>query len=200
MEFLLRTVLVDRTLGISINQWLVGGLRWSFLQSNFVPRQVSTKNMPLEFFHATYQLNEQGNLLTKHPGWLSMSGYVFFTGLCVVVEFSFDLFFRNDCFVRLVQKMGSCVEYQGCRFAPYTCSETKPQMGHGSKYWFSRVWLWFRAKSTTLKLKKCNKLCFSVRNCTKMFASLGLVSFFPGPQNGMFLLQFSSIPPSASGV
>ena len=25
-----------------------------------------------------------------------MSGYVFFTGLCVVVEFSFDLFFRND--------------------------------------------------------------------------------------------------------
>ena len=24
-----------------------------------------------------------------------MSGYVFFTGLCVVVEFSFDLFFRN---------------------------------------------------------------------------------------------------------
>ena len=60
----------------------------------------------------------------------------FFQGLVCCCGIFLRSFLSERLFVRLVQKMGSRVEYQGCRFAPCTCSETKPQMGHGSKYWF----------------------------------------------------------------
>ena len=73
-----------------------------------------------------------------------------------------DVFVKDD--VLRGKSLFFTTIWQGCRFVPYTSSET---IRHRWYLWIyilvSRVWLWFRDKSTTLAGRMCFWFTFSIR-------------------------------------